>query len=220
MIRINLLPIKQDRRREAGRIQFYIGLVVLLVEALVCFWIHTNLGNKVDEQNNKNMSVKAEVNNIQRGIQDRKAIVAEIAKYEKRQAAIESLKDARVGPVFVMLELSKIISLGGGPQIDNTRYQEMLKTDPTAGYEEGWDYRRLWIDEFSENQRKVSITGQGLTHEDVAEFLKRISLSDFFVSSKLISTDLSKPTIKSKTLAKTVTDPVVHFKLEGEVRYR
>jgi type IV pilus assembly protein PilN len=212
MIRINLLPIKQDRRREAGRIQFYIGLVVLLVEALACFWIHTNLGNKVDEQNNKNMSVKAEVNSIQRGIQDRKAIVAEIAKYEKRQAAIRSLKDARVGPVFVMLELSKIMSLGGGPQIDNTRYQEMLKTDPTAGYEEGWDYRRLWIDEFSESQRKVKITGQGLTHEDVAEFLKRVSLSDFFVSSKLISTDLSKPTIKSKTLA--------HFKLVGEVRYR
>jgi type IV pilus assembly protein PilN len=220
MIRINLLPIKQDRRREAGRIQFYIGLAVLLVEASVCFWIHTSLGAEVDEQDNKNISVKAEVDNIKRGIQDRKTIVAEIAQYEKRQAAIESLKDARVGPVYVMLELSKIMSLGGSPQIDNTRYQEMLKTDPTAGYEEGWDYRRLWIDQFSENARKVKITGQGLTHEDVAEFLKRVSLSDFFVSSKLISTDLSVPTIKSKSLGKTKIDPVVHFKLEGEVRYR
>jgi hypothetical protein len=96
----------------------------------------------------------------------------------------------------------------------------MLKTDPTAGYEEGWDYRRLWIDEFSEVERQVKITGQGLTHEDVAEFLKRISLSDFFVSSKLISTDLSKPKLKLKTRSKKQADPVVHFRLEGEVRYR
>jgi type IV pilus assembly protein PilN len=220
MIRINLLPIKQDRRREAGRIQFYIGLVVLLVELLICFWINTSLSDDVDAQKNKNMSVKAEVDNIKRGIQDRNVIIAEIAKYEKRQAAIESLKDARVGPVFVMLELSKIISLGGRPQIDNTRYQEMLKTDPTAGFEEGWDYRRLWIDEFSEIERQVEISGQGLTHEDVAEFLKRISLSDFFVSSKLISTDLSQPTIKAKDELRKNLDPVVHFKLQGEVRYR
>ncbi len=220
MIRINLLPIKQDRRREAGRIQFYIGLVVLLVELAICFWIHTSLSDDVDAQKNKNMSVKAEVDNIKRDIRDRKTIVAEIAKYEKRQAAIESLKDARVGPVYVMLELSKIISLSGGPHIDNTRYQEMLKTDPTAGYEEGWDYRRLWIDEFAENERKVEINGQGLTHEDVAEFLKRISLSDFFVSSQLVSTDLNKPKIKSETELDRGAAPVVHFKLTGEVRYR
>ncbi len=61
---------------------------------------------------------------------------------------------------------------------------------------------------------------QGLTHEDVAEFLKRISLSDFFVSSKLISTDLSNPKIISETVLKKAGDPVVHFKLKGEVRYR
>lgn len=220
MIRINLLPIKQDRRREAGRIQFYIGLAVVLVECLICFWINSSISSDVDEQVNKNMSVKAEVDSIKRGIRDRGVIVQEIAKYEKRQAAIESLKDARVGPVYVMLELSKILSREGGPQIDNTRYQEMVKTDPTAGYEEGWDYRRLWIDEFSEKDRKIKITGQGLTHEDVAEFLKRVSLSDFFVSSRLISTDLSKPKIQTKTTGPVSTDPVVHFKLEGEVRYR
>ena len=119
-----------------------------------------------------------------------------------------------------MLELSKILSQKGGPQIDNVRYQEMVKTDPTAGYEEGWDYRRLWIDEFSEKDRKIKITGQGLTHEDVAEFLKRVSLSDFFVSSRLISTDLSAPKIRSKSVGPVRSDPVVHFKLEGEVRYR
>ena len=65
MIRINLLPIKQDRRREAGRIQFSIGLAVILVECLICFWINSSISSDVDEQVNK-WQVIAEVGNTGR----------------------------------------------------------------------------------------------------------------------------------------------------------
>jgi len=220
MIRINLLPIKQDRRREAGRNQVIIAFFVLALEAAVFFVIHTNITEKIKEQQNKNQNEQAEVERLKRGIQDQPQILSEIARFEKRQAAIQSLKDGRVGPVYVMLELSKILSKGGRPQIDNARYQEMIQTDPTAGYNPDWDFRRLWITEFKEHERMIEIDGQGVTHEDVAEFLRRINLSDFFVSSELVSTNLSAAQMETAQNVKKVAEDAVHFKLKGQVRYR
>jgi type IV pilus assembly protein PilN len=221
MIRINLLPVKQDRRREAGRNQLAIGLAVVLLEVGICFLISMNITSDIDSQRNKNNIVEAEVNRIKKEISDHQQILNEIREYEKRQAAIDGLQTARTGPVFVMLEMSNIVSKNGKPSIDNDKYQEMLRNDPAAGYDENWDYRRLWISEFKEKDREIVIKGQAMTHEDVAEFLRRINLSDFFVSNELISTDLAAPRIgKDQKKTNQDTEPVVHFELKGEVRYR
>jgi hypothetical protein len=59
-----------------------------------------------------------------------------------------------------------------------------------------------------------------MTHEDVAEFLRRINLSDFFVSNELISTNLAAPNVVKDKTKKAGTEPVVHFELKGEIRYR
>ncbi len=220
MIRINLLPIKQDRRREAGRNQIAIAVGILIVQIVILVFVNMNAASKVDEQKNKNSIVKANVERIKRQIKDHQQILNEIKKFEKRQAAIESLEDARTGPVHVMLELSNIMSKDGKPSIDNDRYQEMTRIDPASGYDENWDFRRLWISRFGEKDRKVKISGQGVTHEDVAEFLRRINLSDFFVASELVSTSLSKPKFVLKGVAAKDIEPVVHFKISGTVRYR
>ncbi|MCP4676731.1 MAG: PilN domain-containing protein [Deltaproteobacteria bacterium] len=221
MIRINLLPIKQDRRREAGLRQLFIAIAVILVICGIFWGVHMHISEKVDAQTNKNAMLKAEVDKIKKRIQDHQAILGEIKEFEKRQAAIEGLQDARTGPVFVMLELSNILSKSGRPQIDNDRYQEMIQIDPAAGYDENWDHRRLWLDGFKEKERRVEIVGQALTHEDVAEFLRRINLSNFFVSNELVSTDLKAPSVgKIKIKSESKPEPVVHFKVSGQIRYR
>ncbi|MCP4599488.1 MAG: hypothetical protein GY847_02945 [Proteobacteria bacterium] len=220
MIRINLLPVKQDRRREAGRNQIVIGVFCLVLEIAILFFINMSIKDKVEEQRNKNAIVKADVDRIKKQIKDHQKILDEIKEFEKRQAAIEGLQDARTGPVYVMLELSNILSKGGRPHIDNESYQEMIQIDPAAGYDENWDHRRLWLSDFKENNRTVTIKGQAITHEDVAEFLRRINLSKFFVSNELISTDLAAPSLKMKIPGKKKPEPVVHFEVSGEVRYR
>ena len=220
MIRINLLPVKQDRRKEAGRNQLAIGFAVVLLEVGICFMISMNLSSDIDAQKNKNNIVEAEVNRIKKEISDHQQILNEIREYEKRQAAIDGLQNARTGPVFVMLEMSNLVSKNGRPSIDNDKYQEMLRNDPAAGYDENWDYRRLWISEFKEKDREIVIKGQAMTHEDVAEFLRRINLSDFFVSNELISTDLAPPNLGKDKKSDTESEPVVHFELKGEVRYQ
>jgi type IV pilus assembly protein PilN len=218
MIRINLLPIKQDRRRESARNQLILAGVILIIEITVFVAMNLSVSADIEQQRNLNRSVEAEVKRIKRQIKDHKDIQNEIDEYEKRQDAIEGLQDARTGPVYVMLELSTILSKGGRPNIDNVQYQEMIRLDPTAGYDEDWDYRRLWISSFSEKNKEVDIEGQALTHEDVAEFLRRINLSRFFTTSELVSTDLG--TLSLKMPGVDGKDPVVRFKMKGAVRYR
>ncbi len=220
MIRINLLPIKQDRRREAARNQIIIGVAVLLLELAIFMAMFMSIDSEIDVQENINSNISAEVTRIKAQIKDHQAILKEIADYEKRQAAIEDLQKARTGPVYVMLELSKIISQNGRPNIDEVKYQELIRVDPTAGYDEDWDYRRIWISDFSEKNRRITLKGQALSHEDVAEFLRRINLSRFFVTSELISTDLGDINLDIPNVKLDDAEPVVHFTVEGEVRYQ
>lgn len=220
MIRINLLPIKQDRRREAARNQLLLGIAILVVEIAVCTVFYMDISADVETQQNVNSNVEFEVRRIKAQISDHSSILSEIDEFEKRQAAIEGLQAARTGPVYVMLELSKILSKGGRPNIDNVKYQETIRLDPTAGYDESWDYRGLWISSFEEKNRVITIKGQALTHEDVAEFLRRINLSRFFTSTELISTNLAKPDLKMPKGKDFAMDAVVHFTVSGSVRYR
>lgn len=220
MLRINLLPIKQDRRKEAGRNQVLFGLLVLAMEAAIFVVLWLNINSDVAAQRNANNAIKSQVDRIKSQVKDHKKILAEIEEFEKRQAAIDDLQAARTGPVFVMLELSKILSKGGRPYLDHDAYQQKIQGNPALAFDENWDYRRLWLDSFDENDRNVRLTGQGLTHEDVAEFLRRINLSKFFVSSELLSTNLADPKINKPDFAAGEADAVVHFVIEATVRYK
>lgn len=220
MIRINLLPIKQDRRREAGRNQVLIGLLILVLEMACFVLLYFDTDADVDEQRNANQTIQAKVKRIEKQVKDHQRILQEIDEYEKRQQAIESLQAARTGPVYVMLEISNVLSKGGRPHIDHDRYQEMIQTNPASGYDENWDFRRLWVDTFQEKDRLVRITGQGMTHEDVAEFIRRINLSDFFHSTELVSTNLDLPKVTMEGFDHQNADPLVHFVMTAKVKYQ
>lgn len=220
MIRINLLPVKKDRRRETARNQILIGVLALAVEIAICAVLYMGVTNKVDAKRNLNQLEQAEVDSLKKEVAKHPQILSRIKDLEKKEEAINKLLAARTGPVYVMLELSNIISKGGRPHLDHDKYQELIRKDPASGFDESWDFRRIWIESFEEKSRVVTLEGQALTHEDVAEFLRRINLSDFFVSSELISTELALPSIKREGFNKDKTEPVVHFKISATVRYR
>jgi Tfp pilus assembly protein PilN len=55
----------------------------------------------------------------------------------------------------------------------------------------GWDIRRLWLTQFSEEKHKCTIAGYGRSNEDVAEFLRRLNLSESFEKVTLQSTQFA-----------------------------
>jgi len=220
MIRINLLPIKQDRKKEAIRNQLLLGGLAIVVELVIGAVYFMSVDSDVKQQRNVNDSLNTQITQIESSISEHNKILKDIEEFEKRQAAIDALVAARTGPVYVMLEISRILSRNGRPTINNEAYQALIKENPVRGYDEDWDYRRIWIQSFKEKDRNITIMGQGITHEDVAEFLRRLSLSEFFVSSELVSTSLAKPDVKLAGVEAKAVDQVVSFSVIGSVKYK
>jgi len=112
----------------------------------------------------------------------------------------------------MLLELSGILSPGRGPTVDPVKLEELRKQNPEAGFSPGWDPHRLWIDGFQEKGGACKITGVGRNNEDIAEFLRRLTLSEVFDNVVLVRTGVPKATVGNEVA-------LVAFELTCKVRY-
>lgn len=180
MMRINLIRVKRARRRDAGeRALLLMGAVVVLaIGGMVAVTVRAEgeLRTLVRQGN----AVRDEIERMKTELGDYDKIKEQRQDLLKQQKTIDALKTGRTGPVYLMRELSEILTPGKGPTFDRVGYEERLRRDPNVGFNSGWDPRRVWLESFDEAQRKVKLRGSGRTNEDVAEFLKRLQLSVFF----------------------------------------
>ena len=70
--------------------------------------------------------------------------------------------------------------MGRGPTTDKDKLEQLKRDNPTAVPNPNWDPRRLWITTYTELDRSVKIEGLARDGEDIAEFLRRLGLSDYF----------------------------------------
>jgi type IV pilus assembly protein PilN len=188
MIRINLLPVKKARKREAGQRQIlYMGLAVMVSVAGVIF-VHLNTASERDEIRRKGQTLQSEIARYKAEMGDYDKIVAQREELLKQRRSIDALNLGRTGPTYLLRELSEILTPGKGPTFDRLKYEESLRRDPNVGFKASWDTRRVWIEAFEEQAKKLKIKGAAKSHEDVAEFLKRLQLSVFFADANLETT--------------------------------
>src|SRR6202035_2049215 len=137
---------------------------------------------------------------------------ARLKELRDREDAIEKLQSARTGPTSTLLELSRLLTVGGhGPTTDRDKIEQLKRDNPTAVYNANWDPRRLWLTTYQEAERVVKMGGLARHGEDVSELERRLKLSDSFTDVKLL------PGAK-------VADPLTHqelfqFQLSAKVKY-
>jgi type IV pilus assembly protein PilN len=180
VIRINLLPGKKPKRAEAGQRHLVFMGAGLLVGLAGIVLFHVQTSNQLDEIRHKNGLLQADIDHLKSELGDYDKVKAQREELLKQQKTIQALESNRTGPVFLLRELSEILTPGKGPTFDGVSYQENLLRDPNAGFNASWDTRRVWLDNFDEDHKKVRIKGAAKSNEDVAEFLKRLNLSVFF----------------------------------------
>jgi type IV pilus assembly protein PilN len=164
---------------------------------------------ELEEQQAKNSELEAQIKQAQAQSENIGEVEQALAKSKQLEEVVMGLQAARQGPARLMLELSKILSEGGGPTIDPTKFEDLKRTNPLAVFNSAWDVRRLWITGFRESDRKCQLSGYGKTNEDVAEFLRRLNVSEVFDNVQLRSTAASA----AQGL------PVVQFAITCEVKY-
>lgn len=215
MIRINLLAARKVKRRDAGERQLaFMGLSVLGAVAVMVF-LYLSSQSHLDAITRDNDGVRADIDRMKAELGDYDKIKDQRQDLLKQQKTIQALQAGRTGPLYLMREMSEILTPGKGPSFDHTSYEERLRRDPNIGFNTSWDTRRVWLDTFEEAQGKVRIKGSAKTNEDVAEFLKRLQLSIFFSDVSPESTQqVSETTLGGSLSVKHVT-----FNLTAKVLY-
>ena len=155
MIRINLLPVRISKKKEAGKQQLlFFALAVVFV--LICnFWWNHNRASEVASREEKVKRTRAEIAQLEKIIGEVKNIKAQQSAVKDKLAVLDRLKAGRQGPVRMLDELS-----GLTPQ-------------------------RVWLRKFDEKDGAVVFEGAAGSIEDVSSFLSALKRSQYFKSFEL-----------------------------------
>ena len=112
MIRINLLPHREEKRK-ARRQQFILFSAIAALGGLLVWFIgHSIIAGYVDGQDEKNAMLKQEVALLDKEISEIKGLREQAEALLSRKQVIESLQTNRTEPVHVFNELARQIPEG------------------------------------------------------------------------------------------------------------
>jgi type IV pilus assembly protein PilN len=157
MIRINLLPVRAAKKKEAVQRHlalFAIGLVLVLGASLVMYKVKDNALAGVEQQNSR---LEAEIANLKKIIGEVEVYKEQEVLLEKKLEVIRTLKANKIGPVHMLDQLA-------------TRIPE-----------------KLWLSTLQESNKKVTLKGVSINNEVIATFMSRMEESDYFAEVYLVS---------------------------------
>ena len=142
MILINLLPHREEKRRQRKRAFFAVlGLSAVLGLAIAAIWYGVLLQLTAAQQS-RNDFLKTEIARLEVQIKDIATLRAEIEALKARQKAVEDLQTDRNVPVYLL--------------------DELVKQTPEG----------IYLTSVKQNGQIVLVTGMAQTNERVSEFLR------------------------------------------------
>jgi type IV pilus assembly protein PilN len=158
MIRINLLPVRVSKKKEAGKNQL-IFFVLAIVFALVCnFWWSRSRGDEMAAREDKVKRTRAEIAQLEKIIGEVTNIKSEQQAVKDKLAVLEKLKAGRQGPVRMLDELAAITP------------------------------KRLWLRKVDEKGGTIAFDGAAATIDDISVFLAALKKSSYFSAVELKKT--------------------------------
>jgi type IV pilus assembly protein PilN len=161
MIQINLLPVREAKRKaDVKQNVLELVLVLILVVSGIGF-AHSDITGRIETTQNRITQMQNDIEKFKPQLDAVAGFRAKKAELQKKIDVIAGLDRARKGPVRVMEELA-------------THTPE-----------------RLWLDTVSTKGTKIELTGQSLDNELVAVFLGSLGDSPYFSDVDLNSTELA-----------------------------
>lgn len=215
MIRINLLPNarRQARGASGGNAQAWLiaYAVAAVLTIVVLAFVYMAKSRELNDQLAVNAALTREIADLQSQSANLEEVRAALERSRQLETVVADLTRARYGPTSVLMELSRILSVSGGPTVDPQRLEEIRRQNPLAAFNTTWDPHRLWLTEFRERDRDCTLRGAGRTNVDVAELLRRLTLSESFERIELVKTEGGEDPATRL--------PVINFELTCRVIY-
>ncbi len=216
MIRVNLLPRKVQAKREGSKAWVVVLVAAAVLEIVGIAIVHGGKKRELDAQLDENRQLEADIADKKSKVANHENVKRQLAEFQAREDAIAKLQAGRTGPTAVMLELSRILTPGKLPTMDKETVDKLKIENPGMLPNEKWDPHRLWLGGFKELDRTIEIGGVGSTNGDVAEFLRRMTVSRFFTDVMLVKTEEQN---SAKVMAVGTSYTTIAFTIKGKVRY-
>jgi type IV pilus assembly protein PilN len=144
MIHINLLPVRQEKKREVGR-QFLVVVGGALFITLLGNWLwYDSLASEEKKNAQRMAATQARIAELEKVIGEVDKINARKKDVQAKLAILADLRKQRTGPVRMLDALSTAIP------------------------------KKVWLSTFDEKSGAVKMTGRAVSHEDVAEFMRAL----------------------------------------------
>ena len=159
MVRINLLPVRVSKKKEAGKQQLLLFALVLALGALANGWYHQQRAGELETVEKRVAKTKADIAQLDRIIGEVKSIRVQQQQLQEKLDVLDKLKQGRTGPVRMMDELTAIIP------------------------------KRAWLTHVEEKDRKMVFQGGATSVEDVSQFMGALKASKYFADVELKKTE-------------------------------
>ena len=160
MIRVNLLPHREIRRRRLQQ-QFFITLgVVVLAGAGIWFIVHSSLSNTYEGQISRNQYLTEEIAKLDKEIEDIKKLREMTAALLARKKVVETLQSNRAEVVHLLDDLAR--------QLPDGIYLKAIKQEGA----------RVTINGFTQSQARVSTLMRNL---EASQHLEQANLIEIKV---------------------------------------
>ena len=158
MVRINLLPVRISRKKEAGNRQLAVIVGVLLL-GLAGNWVWASLraGDLADRER-RIARTRADLAQLDKIIGEVKSLRAQQQELRAKLDVLDKLKQGRTGPVKMLDELATIVP------------------------------RRLWLKKMEEKGGNVIFQGTASSIDDVSLFMTALKGSRYFGGVELKKT--------------------------------
>jgi type IV pilus assembly protein PilN len=147
MIRINLLPHREERRKQKQKDFVALMLLSGIFGALIVIAVGAYFSSQLSEQQARNSFIKAENTRLDGEIKEVANLKQEIEALKARQQAVEDLQSDRNQPVYLMDELAQQVPEG------------------------------VYLKSFKQDGQRVLLNGYAQSNERVSELLRNLGNS-------------------------------------------
>ena len=188
MIRINLAGQPKGRRRrsrglpDVPNLGVLVFLLVLVMEGAALYSWHAAAAEQASLLSGRLRKAKMELDTAKKLHAEITGVKTEIAGLRTTELLFEELEGEKRGPVGALTWLSFMLK----ERKESEESSEVLKQLESAGWRTNWDARRAWFTSIREGADEVTLQGEALDHEDVAEVLRRLESSAHFRNIQLV----------------------------------
>jgi type IV pilus assembly protein PilN len=164
MIRINLLPVKRSKKRDAATRELIMGAIVVGVVVFGLYVWYAMMESSLEEVRDKTAKVEQEVKDKENEIVKVDVFKKQKSSLEAKVAVINDLRARKTGPVKMLDELATNIP------------------------------RRAWLTAFDEKNGTMTLDGGTSDNDDLADLLSYLmNNSKYFSNIRLAFNELVPP---------------------------